>query len=501
MKINGVLTNSSFCIRKNKYEDIINILKKYFTVEHAKNLFNEDKEPIIAYREDDEYLYIPKFIANTEIIINDITIKFKCKNTFYYPKEINLTFNKVLREEQIKCVEYVINNFTDGVIEPKGGILHCGCGIGKTIMAIYLICVLKVKTLIIVPQEFLMTQWKNRIEEFCNSKIGIIQQKKIELDNDIVIGMLHTICSKEYTNEFDEFGLVIYDEVHHLGANYFSNILMKTSCKYSIGLSATPKRTDNMHKIIHWNVGDILYTLKRDFSYKVAIKRIFFHSNNKLFVEKSRMIKGQSYPDVVQMKTNLIKINTRNDLIIQIIIKLKNIGRKIFVFSDRIEHLTTLKEGVDLILTENNLYNTNTCFYMGKTSKNDKEFAEQKGDIIFVSIKLGEEGLDIGHLDCVLFALPFKQEKTITQVIGRILRKEILENLLQIPMVIDICDSFSIFKNWNIKRNTVYKKNKYFIQDYYFEYNDLDNNNLTMDNIFDDIIDEQFIEKNLIIKE
>jgi len=99
MKINGVLTNSNFCIRKNKYEGIINNLKEYFTVEHAKNLFDMDKEPMIVYKEDDEYLYIPKFIANTDIIINGLTIHFKCKNTFYYPKEINLTFNKVLRED------------------------------------------------------------------------------------------------------------------------------------------------------------------------------------------------------------------------------------------------------------------------------------------------------------------------------------------------------------------------------------------------------------------
>ena len=49
---------------------------------------------------------------------------------------------------------------------------------------------------------------------------------------DIVIGMLQSISMKEYETElFSNFGLVIYDECHHLGAETFSKALLKTGYK------------------------------------------------------------------------------------------------------------------------------------------------------------------------------------------------------------------------------------------------------------------------------
>ena len=65
--------------------------------------------------------------------------------------------------------------------------------------------------------------------------------------------MLRSISIKEYDREvFEEFGLVIYDEVHHLGSRVDSQALFKTSSQYTIGLSATPERSDGLLKVINW---------------------------------------------------------------------------------------------------------------------------------------------------------------------------------------------------------------------------------------------------------
>jgi superfamily II DNA or RNA helicase len=507
IKIKGVLTNSNFCIRKSKYdENVFTNIKNYLTLSTEEDIFNKDITKIFVYEETDDYLIIPKFMANRKIKIDDeLNYKFKCTNSFYNPKEINITFNKTLRKPQQECIDFVMKKFTEDP-DPLGGILKCSCGSGKTIMAIYLASILKVKTLIIVHQEFLMDQWIDRIKAFTDAKVGIIRQKKIELDNDIVIGMLHTICGKEYEDEFDDFGLVIYDEVHHLGSSFFSKVLFKTSCKYTIGLTATPERNDGMLKLINWFVGDILYVLKRKYDYRVLIKRIYFSSKNPLFVEKTRRFDRKSCPDNITMKTNLIAIPTRNELIIKIINTVKSLGRKIFIFSDRVEHLNTLKNGIDEIIKQNNeehIYKT--CYYMGSSKKSERKIAENEGDIIFATLKLAEEGLDISRLDTIILALPIKQEKTIIQSIGRILRKDEIDDLSKIPLVIDISDMFSIYKNWAKKRNVVYRKENWFVQDYYF--NDLEYTFFEgeaeknpMNIIFDDIDDEDFIEKNLIIK-
>ena len=53
--------------------------------------------------------------------------------------------------------------------------------------------------------------------------IGKIQGSKIFVEGyDIVIGMLQSISMKEYPESiFKDFGFVIYDECHHLGAETF----------------------------------------------------------------------------------------------------------------------------------------------------------------------------------------------------------------------------------------------------------------------------------------
>jgi superfamily II DNA or RNA helicase len=178
------------------------------------------------------------------------------------------------------------------------------------------------------------------------------------------------------------------------------------------------------------------------------------------------------------------------------------------VLSSRVEHLETLKNGVDkLIKDANESHIYNTYYYMGKSKKGERKMAEKDGDIIFATLQLAEEGLDISRLDSIIIALPVKKEKTLLQSIGRILRNDTLTNLTQIPVVIDISDMMSIYTKWSQKRDLVYNKKKWYMQHFYwddenFQHKKLDDKNKKPMNImFDDILDEDFIEKNLILTE
>ena len=87
---------------------------------------------------------------------------------------------------------------------------------------------------------------------------------------------------------------------------------------------------------------------------------------------------------------------------------------------------------------------------------------------------------------------------------GRILRLEKYDDLINIPLVIDIADDLSCFQGWTRTRNTYFKKEDWLVQDYYFEddkylFNDKDNKTHDPFNlIFNNIDDDDFIEKNLI---
>ncbi len=515
--IDCYLNNYGLCIKKNKINNnILYYIKKNLTVTPQQGLMNAEIEPYEIFYEDDKYIVLPKFTnkinIDGDLIIDDKKItclNFKISKYKYVQKKINITFKGNLRDYQNDIINYVMDLFNKSVNLPKGGIIKLTCGGGKTILAIAIACMLGLKTLVLVHKEFLLDQWKEKIEAFTNATVGIIRQKSFQTDFDIVIGMIHSISAINYDqNILNEFGLVILDEVHHLGSNMFSKTLLKTSAEYTIGLSATPERQDGMMKVVNSWIGNIIYQMKKKYDYRVFIKKIFFRTNDFLFKEKKRWINGEMRPNHTKMNENLSLINSRTNLIIKLVDSLRSLGRKILILSSRIDHLTKIKNGVDRLIKEadeEHIYNT--YYYMGSTKKGERKMAEKDGDIIFATLQLAEEGLDIDRLDTILLALPIKQQKTVTQSIGRILRKDKLDDLTSIPLVIDISDLLSIYQKWSSKRNEIYGINNWFIQNFYFEdenyiYKDTDDKNKNFLNIlFNDIDDEKFIEENLIIKE
>ncbi len=506
------LNNYGLCIKKNKVKNtLLNKIRDHLTVKPIANLGSEVESYEIFY-EDENYIVLPKFLKPIKIVngVDEYYIKFNIKKYKFKHKTININFKGKLRDYQNNIISHVMDLFKNAVNKPKGGIIKLTCGGGKTILAIAIACMLGLKTLVLVHKEFLLDQWKDRIQAFSNATVGIIRQKAFQTDFDIVIGMIHSISAIDYDQDvLNEFGLVILDEVHHLGSRMFSKTLLKTSAEYTIGLSATPERLDGMMSVVHNWIGDIIYQMKKKCDYRVLIKKIYFKSSDRvLFKEKKRWINGDLRPDHTKMIENLALINSRNNLMIKLIDSLRCMGRKILILSSRIEHLNVIKSGVDnLIKDSNEEHIYNTYYYMGSTKKGERKMAEKDGDIIFATLQLAEEGLDIDRLDTILLALPIKQAKTVTQSIGRIWRKDKLDDITSIPLVLDVSDLLSIYQKWSTKRNEIYALNNWYIQNFYFEdenyiYNKIEDTNKNFINIlFDDIDDEKFIEENLIIKE
>src|SRR3546814_15011889 len=57
----------------------------------------------------------------------------------------------------------------------------------------------------------------------------------------------------------ENYGQVIVDECHHVGAVSFDAILKRTKAKYVLGLTATPIRRDGYQPIIFMQCGPIRY--------------------------------------------------------------------------------------------------------------------------------------------------------------------------------------------------------------------------------------------------
>lgn len=447
-----ILAKEGYLLKKSEFKkgDLIAV-RKELTVEPymAFKHHNSKQNRFTVFNEDDNYISLPKFYGlekfgkpdeNHENTGATIKIKFKGKPR---PNQQNII------DTTIKHME-----------EKDGGLICVGCGVGKTFMGLYIANHFKVKTLIIVHKTFLLNQWKERIAEFTNAKVGIIQQNKVDIEGkDFVVGMLQSIAKDKYEYDiFSDFGMIIFDEAHHAPSEYFSKALPIISCKKSLALSATPKRADKMEKILFWYLGEIAYKAPPNENKNVIVNIYNYTCKHSKFTEAKLPFTGEvNRPRTLNRIVKLVK---RNNFIIDIITELlKEEGRKILILSDRIEHLKELKEKID------KLQLASCDFYIGGKSQKQLEEAS-KAQILLGSYGMASEGLDIPTLNTLIMTTPRRE---VEQSIGRIIRKAGDVN----PVIIDLVDMLPSFVRQANHRRKLYKKLKYNVKVFEVENNSI----------------------------
>ncbi len=447
--MNNYITKEGYIIKKSiNNKDLINDIKKELTVTPhlAFKHKNLKPSPFKVYQEGENHISVPKFYGLKKFGEPKIDKMEK-------GADVNLQFLGDMREIQKGIVSTTINHMDKN----KGGLICVGCGWGKTVMGLNIACHYKKKTLIIVHKTFLLNQWVERIQQFTNARIGIIQQNKIEVeDKDIVVGMLQSIAKEKYdTDIFMDFGLVIFDEAHHAPSEYFSKALPIINCNYTLGLSATPKRADKMEKVLFWYLGDIAYQAPPNVNNNVNVKAYNYDVKHKDFKEARVRFGG----DINRPKTinRITSVPERNQFIIDIIKEtMEEPERKILILSDRIEHLEVLKQMIDEI-------DMWSCEYYIGGMKQSKLDESANADIILGSYGMASEGLDIPALNTLILATPRRE---VEQAVGRITRRA--DHPVQ-PLIIDIVDMLPSFVNQGIYRRKFYKKLQFNIEVYEVE--------------------------------
>lgn len=462
MLTNHCLTRQGYLVLKESLtpqqeRQIIKDLTVKPTVLPAYRDFVKPKPYKIYYQSQNAY-YLPKYYAI---------------ELFGQPKFINIPEGSKITAKCLlnplsfqQTAAKILDNTFSQAVNPygAGGVLSLPCGYGKTFLALRAVCKLGYKAIVIVNKEFLMDQWVEAAKKFTTLKVGILQRDRVEVSgNDIVIAMIHSLCLKEYPPElFQDFGLAVYDECHHVSSETFSKSMMKVRPRFTLGLSATPERRDGLSHVFYKFLGPLLHKEKRQGTNQVIVKQINISSTSSHY---KVLFMANNTKNTGGMATAISQFPERNRLLLEILQILIKQGRTILLLSSRRDHLHDLND----LITSTKLKKpdgkeASYGFYYGKQGSNKNEHRQMlntsaKCDIVLGTDAIAKEGLDIPSLNTIVFATPPGVD--VEQAVGRILRKY-HEDFY--PMVVDLVDKTGNFSKHASERNKWYTDENYEIQ-------------------------------------
>jgi superfamily II DNA or RNA helicase len=407
-----------------------------------------------VYRESSKKLYLPKYYGLQ-------TLGAPLYDQLPAGADTTLTFKGTLRDEQ----KLAAQQFIDAVQTPTvmGGILSLFCGGGKTVLALYLTAYFKKKTLILVHKEFLMNQWKEEIQAFLpTARVGLIKQSKVIIeDKDIVIASVQSIAMRDYPESvFQDIGMIIIDECHHMGAEVFSRALPKITSRIMLGLSATLDRNDGMTKVFYWYLGKPVYQQKKRVDTGTnVIMYSYYDPHPDYGRELSFHRAGRKILKTPNMISNIALFEPRNNTILDILTDLltRDPRRQVIILSERIAQLHHLHAKIVPRYTAG--------FYIGGMPQTELDKSAQQ-QVILASYQMSSEGMNIPTLNALILASPIS---SVEQSIGRIQRQK-PEEREYVPLVIDIWDRFSRFQQQGKTRMKHYESQGYTITHEGFSY-------------------------------
>jgi superfamily II DNA or RNA helicase len=139
------------------------------------------------------------------------------------------------------------------------GVLELPTGSGKTVIGLAAMEALGTTTLVVVPTIDLLEQWQRELETEFDVPIGRLGggEQRVE---DVTVATYDSAYLRADELGY-RFGLVVFDEVHHLGGEGYRDIARLLAAPARLGLTATFERPDGAHEVVAELLGPLVYRI------------------------------------------------------------------------------------------------------------------------------------------------------------------------------------------------------------------------------------------------
>ena len=373
-----------------------------------------DKPRVIGCAENyPQHIALPRGCLDAALsLLRDNGIACELKDERFAGAPLDLAFVGTLRIDQEKAVAAMLQHDT--------GVLCAPTAFGKTVTAAAVITRRGVNTLVLVHRTELLKQWQERLQAFLGvgkGVVGTIGGGKARPTGRIDIAVMQSLSRQGEVNPLvEEYGQVIVDECHHVGAVSFDAILKRTRAKYVLGLTATPIRRDGQQPIIFMQCGPIRHTAATPAGAPQDLE----------VVPRSRFarIDLPSEAGIQDVFRHLANDQDRTNAIAAEIQRAFAEGRKVLVLTERTEHLDAIRAALDG-------HEPGPFVLHGRMSKKQRGALIAQLDtlppdaprILLATGKLVGEGFDHPPLDTLVLAMPVSWKGTLQQYAGRLHRE------------------------------------------------------------------------------
>jgi superfamily II DNA or RNA helicase len=373
-----------------------------------------DKPRVIGNAENfPQHVGLPRGCLDAALaLLNEHGIACQLRDERFAGNPIDVTFAGTLREDQEAAVS--------AMLEHESGVLCAPTAFGKTVTAAAAIARRGVNTLILVHRTELLKQWQERLQAFLGvgkGVVGTIGGGKSKPSGKIDIAVMQSLSRQGQVNSLVEnYGHVIVDECHHVGAISFDAILKQTKAKFVLGLTATPIRRDGLQPVIFMQCGPIRHTAAMPIGAPRDLEVIPHSRFSRIDVASDAGIQ-----DVFR---HLATDQVRTEAIASEVHAAIQQARKVLVLTERSDHLDAIRAALNELVPE-------PIVLHGRLSKKQRAALIAALDalppdaprVLLATGRLVGEGFDHPPLDTLVLAMPVSWKGTLQQYAGRLHRE------------------------------------------------------------------------------
>ena len=295
------------------------------------------------------------------------------------------------------------------VIIPTGG--------GKTFVGLEAMRRAGTSALVLVVTKELAAQWVERIRKYLGVSPGVLGGGSREV-RDVTVAIYNSAV--KYIDELvGRFGLVVFDEAHHVPAETFKEVALSLDSPFRLALSATPEREDKNEHLIYEAVGPPVY--RASYRSMVEAGLVVPVEHYRVYVRMSRE-EERSYASLpsdnaIVLRNAAAKAGAKIPVAVRIVAREVALGSKVLVFTQFIDQAEELyrrlrEAGVAAELITSEEGNREAAF---------RRFSAGVSKVVVTTTVL-DEGVDVPDAEVAVVVSGTGSRRQMIQRVGRVVR-------------------------------------------------------------------------------